>query len=64
MKKEGSHLVFDSREELKWHFHKLLCKGDVSAQFYMERVVDEEIYPTIKDLNEWLKNTDYRVKES
>jgi len=55
--------VFEDREELKWFFHKKLCKGDVTAQFYMERVVDEKAYPTIQKLNEWLKNTPYRVKE-
>jgi len=62
--KDGEEIrVFDSREELKWFFHKKLCKGDSAAQFYMERVVDEKAYPTIRELNEWLKNTPYRVKE-
>jgi len=56
-------LLFEDAEELKWYFHKKLCEGDATAEFYMNRVVDEE-YDTPQKLNEWLANTSYRVKET
>jgi len=54
--------LFEDAEELKWHYHKKLCEGDDAAEFYMNRVVDEDL-ANPKKLNEWLKNTPYRVKE-
>jgi len=59
--------VFKDREELKWYFHEKLCKGDSTAEFMMDRVVDEKLYPTIKDLNRWLETFSeekLRVKEA
>jgi len=54
--------LFKDAEELKWYFHKLLCEGDATAEFYMNRVVEEDLADP-KKLNEWLENTPYRVKE-
>jgi len=56
---------FKDREELKWHFHKQLCKGDSFAEFKMNRVVDEEELETMKDVNDWLKQigSNCRVRE-
>jgi len=55
--------LFENAEELKWYFHKKLCKGDEIAEFYMNRVMEKDLTDP-KDLNEWLANTDFRVKES
>ena len=35
--------VFKNREELKWHLHKLLCKGDSNAEYFMNRIFDKDI---------------------
>jgi len=58
--------VFKDREELKWYFHKKLCKGDHSAQYYMEKCADEKQFETVEELNQWLDhmNMPCRVKES
>ena len=52
--------TFKNREELKWHYHKKLCNGDSSAQYYMEHCI------VVKDVNAWLKRVGepYRVKEA
>ena len=59
-------LLFEDAEELKWYFHKKLCEGDDTAEFMMNRVVNEKLYPTIEDLNRWLETFSeekLRVKE-
>jgi len=57
-------LLFDDAEELKWYFHAKLCKGDYSAEFYMNRVMEEDLRDNPKKLNEWLTDRlPYRVKE-
>jgi len=58
--------VFDSREELKWYYHKKLCHGDTSTLYFMEQCVNEKDFETVKDLNKWLKKMRQpcRVKES
>jgi len=63
VKREGKTiLLFDDAEELKWYYHKKLCEGDEAAEYYMNRVVEEDLVDP-KKLNEWLENTPYRVKE-
>lgn len=42
-------MVFDNREELKWHYHEKLCHGDSTAEYLMDQCVKEE------DVNKWLK---------
>lgn len=59
-------MIFEDREELKWYYHKLLCKGDATAQYMMEQCVDEETHKTVKDVNKWLerRGEPCRVKEA
>jgi hypothetical protein len=62
--------TFRNREELKWHFHGKLCKGDSNAEYLMNAVFDNfkvEKGRTKKrvlaELNEWLEPEGYRVEE-
>lgn len=52
--------VFNNVEELKWHYHRKLCKGDVHAEYLMNESVKQ------KNVNEWLKRMGepYRVREN
>jgi len=65
VKRKGEEiLLFDDAEELKWFFHKKLCKGDSSAEFYMNRIMEEDLRTNPRKLNEWLTDrVPYRVKE-
>jgi len=42
-------LVFDDLEEMKWYYHKELCKGDATAQYLMEHC------NTLKEANHTIK---------
>ena len=56
---------FKDREDLKWYFHKKLCKGDSSAEYIMNKCLDEKEFKTVEALNRWLEtmNEKVRVKE-
>jgi len=60
MKTSRKIKVFDSLEELKWHYHEKFCKGDSSAFYFMDQCVKE------KNVNEWLERMGEpcRIKES
>ena len=55
-------LLFEDVEELKWHFHTLLCRCEepVLNESLMNQCVKQ------KNVNEWLErmHLPYKVKES
>jgi len=60
-------LLFEDSEELKWFFHRRMCKGEPEFEFYMNLVMEEDLRDNPTELNEYLAKTfrkeGYRVKE-
>ena len=54
-------MVFEDIEELKWHYHAMICKGEDSI---MAEHLMNSIYEHQDDLNYYLKemNQPFRVK--
>lgn len=49
--------VFDDVEELKWHYHRRLCKD--SSDHTAELIIRfcGEYYADVKELNKWIKKS-------